>query len=96
MLSLLYRVRRALPAAGLALVAGFLMVAAERYREQLRPPVDRVTAAHREMPTSVWQLGNGFHPASHFWPLQLVGTGIVLALPAAATAAAFLILRRHA
>ncbi|WP_326650883.1 MULTISPECIES: hypothetical protein [unclassified Streptomyces] len=135
--------RRALPAAGLALVVtGFLMMAAERYRDRLWPPVDRVTATPGEMPDSFWQLGNGvvtasgervgvitstsrlirdrlcgdeygaalaqcrsgatitdayavFHPASHFWPLQLVETGIVLALTAAATAAAFLILRRR-
>ncbi|WP_327696488.1 ABC transporter permease [Streptomyces sp. NBC_00459] len=36
-----------------------------------------------------------YHPASHFWPLQLVETGIVLALAAAATAAAFWLLRRR-
>lgn len=37
-----------------------------------------------------------FHPSSHFWPLQFVETGIVLALAAAATYAAFLLLRRRA
>ncbi|QDN99273.1 hypothetical protein FNV62_25330 [Streptomyces sp. RLB3-17] len=36
-----------------------------------------------------------YHPASHFWPLQLVETGIVLAVTAAATAAAFRLLRRR-
>ncbi|GAA2484436.1 hypothetical protein [Streptomyces gobitricini] len=36
-----------------------------------------------------------YHPASHFWPLQLVETGIVLALAAVATVAAFRVLRRH-
>jgi hypothetical protein len=36
-----------------------------------------------------------YHPASHFWPLQLVETGIVLALTALAVAAAFLLLRRR-
>ncbi|MFF7204422.1 ABC transporter permease [Streptomyces sp. NPDC008141] len=35
------------------------------------------------------------HPSSHFWPLQLVETGIVLALAAAAVAAAFWLLRRR-
>jgi hypothetical protein len=35
------------------------------------------------------------HPASHFWPLQLVETGIVLAVAALATAAAFALLRRR-
>ena len=36
-----------------------------------------------------------YHPASHFWPLHLVETGIVLAVAAAATAAAFWLLRRR-
>ncbi|MDW4909732.1 ABC transporter permease, partial [Streptomyces sp. ADMS] len=35
------------------------------------------------------------HPVSHFWPLQLMETGIVLALAAAATGAAFRLLRRR-
>ncbi|MET7701749.1 MULTISPECIES: hypothetical protein [unclassified Streptomyces] len=36
-----------------------------------------------------------YHPESHFWPLHLVETGIVLAVAAAATAAAFWLLRRR-
>lgn len=36
-----------------------------------------------------------YHPGSHFWPLQLVETGIVLALAALATLLAFRVLRRH-
>ncbi|SDN50753.1 hypothetical protein [Streptomyces wuyuanensis] len=35
------------------------------------------------------------HPPSHFWPIQLVETGIVLALAAAATYAALRVLRRR-
>jgi hypothetical protein len=35
------------------------------------------------------------HPASHFWPLQLVETGIVLALTALAVLTAFRVLRRR-
>ncbi|MDN3297386.1 ABC transporter permease subunit [Streptomyces ficellus] len=34
------------------------------------------------------------HPSSHFWPIQLVESGIVLVLAAAATYAAFRVLRR--
>ncbi|MFJ4837939.1 hypothetical protein [Streptomyces sp. NPDC088746] len=37
-----------------------------------------------------------YHPASHFWPLQLVETGIVLALATLAVAVAFRVLRRRA
>lgn len=36
-----------------------------------------------------------FHPASHYWPLQLVETGVLLALTAALTATAFWLLRRR-
>ncbi|MEV0120571.1 hypothetical protein AB0I16_03280 [Streptomyces sp. NPDC050703] len=38
---------------------------------------------------------NDFHPASHFWPLQLMETGILLALTAATVYATFRILRRR-
>ncbi|MFF6786698.1 ABC transporter permease [Streptomyces sp. NPDC012510] len=37
-----------------------------------------------------------FHPSSHFWPLQLVETGIVLAVTALLVLAAFRLLRRSA
>ncbi|MET9590534.1 hypothetical protein ABZY45_06125 [Streptomyces sp. NPDC006516] len=36
-----------------------------------------------------------YHPSSHFWPLQLVETGILLALAAVAVAVAFRVLRRR-
>ncbi|WP_327183811.1 hypothetical protein [Streptomyces sp. NBC_01334] len=36
-----------------------------------------------------------YHPESHYWPLQLVETGVVLTLAALATAAAFLLLSRR-
>lgn len=36
-----------------------------------------------------------FHPSSHFWPLQLLESGIVLALAATAAYAAFRVLRRR-
>ncbi|MDW8809376.1 ABC transporter permease [Streptomyces scabiei] len=36
------------------------------------------------------------HPASHFWPLHLMATGVVLAVAVLATAAAFWLLRRRA
>ncbi|MBC2865717.1 hypothetical protein [Streptomyces mexicanus] len=36
-----------------------------------------------------------YHPQSHFWPLQLTETGIVLAVTVLATAAAFTVLRRR-
>ncbi|BAC71780.1 putative secreted protein [Streptomyces avermitilis MA-4680 = NBRC 14893] len=36
-----------------------------------------------------------YHPRSHFWPLQFMETGLLLALAAAATATAFWLLRRR-
>ncbi|MEU6381021.1 hypothetical protein [Streptomyces sp. NPDC046909] len=36
-----------------------------------------------------------YHPASHFWPLQLIETGLTLAVAAAAVGAAFWLLRRR-
>ncbi|MDT0270151.1 hypothetical protein RM844_28155 [Streptomyces sp. DSM 44915] len=36
-----------------------------------------------------------FHPTSHYWPIQLVETGLVLALTAATVATTFWILRRR-
>ncbi|MCX4575977.1 hypothetical protein OHB41_22830 [Streptomyces sp. NBC_01571] len=36
-----------------------------------------------------------YHPVSHFWPLHLVETGIVLAVATAATAVTFRLLRRR-
>ena len=36
-----------------------------------------------------------YHPESHYWPLHLVETGIVLAVAVLATAAAFWLVRRH-
>ncbi|MCY0945824.1 hypothetical protein [Streptomyces antarcticus] len=39
--------------------------------------------------------GSRYHPESHFWPLQLVESAILLALAAAATVAAFALLRRR-
>ncbi|MFJ4903344.1 hypothetical protein [Streptomyces sp. NPDC088727] len=53
------------------------------------PDVDRCLADHHVTGTYV-----DYHPASHFWPLQLIETGILLVLAAAAVAVAFRILRR--
>ncbi|MEW2397886.1 ABC transporter permease subunit [Streptomyces sp. NPDC046862] len=36
-----------------------------------------------------------YHPSSHFWPLQIMETGVVLALAALAVLASFRLLNRH-
>ncbi|MFC9130479.1 hypothetical protein ACFT4A_27010 [Streptomyces sp. NPDC057099] len=96
--------RRALPAAGVALGASLLLHGfLERRREDLWPALTRVAPHSIELPRSAFPLSsdtpNGaqitrttFHPPSHFWPLQYVETGLLLAVAAAATAAAFALL----
>ncbi|MFJ7338357.1 hypothetical protein ACIQUU_34635 [Streptomyces sp. NPDC101116] len=101
--------RRALPATGVALAAALLVHSLlERHREDLWPAVTRTEAGTLELPRSAFQVAwqdaprHGvtltratFHPESHFWPLQYVETGLLLAVAAAATAAAFLVLSRR-
>jgi hypothetical protein len=101
--------RRTLPAAGVGLVAALVLYnVLERSREALWPTVTRSGPEGFELGRSAWQLAwdrtgeedavtahATFHPQSHFWPLQYVETGILLAVAAAATVAAFAVLRRR-
>lgn len=96
--------RRTLPALGVSCVAMWLLnLVLEHLRDALWPTVTRTSAEPIVLPNDAWEVASGrdadgyyasFHPASHFWPLHLVETGIVLAVTAAATAAAFALLRR--
>ncbi|AMW11362.1 hypothetical protein A4E84_18730 [Streptomyces qaidamensis] len=77
-------VRRALPAlAAAALAVMALIYVLDEVRPHLWPVPPGTPALMHE------------HPASHFWPLQLVETGILLAVAALATAASFTLLRRR-
>ncbi|MCM2412702.1 hypothetical protein [Streptomyces sp. RKAG290] len=77
-------------------VAGGLMAGDARLpgetceRGGAQPGLDRCLADHHVTGTYV-----DYHPASHFWPLQLVGTGVVLVLTVVAVAVAFRVLRRR-
>ncbi|MGW2722194.1 hypothetical protein [Streptomyces sp. NPDC001492] len=95
--------RRSLPALGLAVA---VMIALNRYmelhRKDLWPTVTRTSVTGFEPSNSWWQVENGsgadgryavYHPQSHFWPMNLVETGIVLTIAALATTASFLVLR---
>ncbi|MEV8435594.1 hypothetical protein [Streptomyces chartreusis] len=99
---------RALPAAGAGFAAALVLCGVlETFREHLWPTVTHSgVEPSAELPRSAWALRwtteNGsptdsvtFHPQSHFWPLQLVETGILLAVAATATLAAFWLLRRR-
>ncbi|MFH0521682.1 hypothetical protein ACHBTE_31440 [Streptomyces sp. M41] len=93
--------RRALPAAAVGFASTLVLyVLLDRFRAHLWPAVTRDDQGRPELPRSAWQLddegaGQVFHPVSHHWPLQLVESGVLLAVAAAATLAAFGILRRR-
>ncbi|MDC0770184.1 hypothetical protein [Streptomyces sp. HD] len=89
--------RRALPAAGVGFAAAFVLYnLLERHRESLWPTAGRSPTHSSELPRSAWQTSSAtFHPRSHFWPLQYAETGIAVAVAAAATLAAFWLLRRR-
>ncbi|MDQ0950814.1 hypothetical protein QFZ24_004737 [Streptomyces phaeochromogenes] len=91
--------RRSLPALGIACGVMYLINHnLEKYREDLWPPVTPAPTKGVEMSRDVWQIGDGtgrFHPRSHYWPMHLVETGIVLGVAVLATGAAFWVLRRR-
>ncbi|MFJ9816918.1 hypothetical protein ACIRU3_16890 [Streptomyces sp. NPDC101151] len=98
--------RRTLPALGAAFAATWLLdFLLTRYRADLWPALTRTSDRRFEPPAEAWRVNWGrnadgyfavYHPASHFWPLQWVETGIVLAVAALTTAAAYAVLRRRA
>ncbi|MFF0780622.1 hypothetical protein [Streptomyces sp. NPDC003720] len=98
--------RRTLAALGAAVAATWLVdVLLTEYRADLWPKLTRTSPTPFTLPDGAWQVDRGrnaggefavYHPASHFWPLHLVETGVVLALTTLATTAAFLVLRRRA
>ncbi|MFE9444794.1 hypothetical protein ACFYO2_38795 [Streptomyces sp. NPDC006602] len=89
--------RRSLPALGVTVAVMVLInQVLERYREDFWPTVTRASAGRSEVPNDWWQADTGvYHPPSHFWPMHLVETGILLTVTAAATLAAFRLLRRR-
>ncbi|MDQ0749507.1 hypothetical protein QF034_003738 [Streptomyces africanus] len=101
--------RRALPAAATAFAASLvLFTLLERFRADLWPTVTRIAPGSIELPRSAFQVSwttpmpDGvpltyaeFHPGSHFWPLQYVESGILLAVAATATGTAFALLTRR-
>ncbi|MFF8477963.1 hypothetical protein [Streptomyces sp. NPDC015414] len=98
--------RRTLAALGTACAVMWLVhFVVDGCRPHLWPVVTRTSPKPFVLPESAWQGRTGrnadgyfavYHPASHFWPLHLVETGVVLALTTLVTTAAFLVLRRRA
>jgi hypothetical protein len=89
--------RRQLPALGASLA---LTVALGQAMAALRARFWPTATLHdgQHLSPHAWQPsghGPAYHPASHFWPIHLVETGVVVTLAALATAAAFAVLRRR-
>ncbi|MGW6737758.1 hypothetical protein [Streptomyces sp. NPDC055013] len=101
--------RRALPAAGVGLVVALVLCGVlEHARDSLWPTATRTATGTLEMPRSAlvtsWETATTdgvrhtrvtYHPESHYWPLQYVETGVLLAVAAVATLTAFRLLRRR-
>ncbi|MFE5895495.1 hypothetical protein ACFQ6E_42175 [Streptomyces sp. NPDC056462] len=101
--------RRALAGAGVGFLAALVLCGVlERFREDLWPALTRTATGRLDMPRSalvmtrdetttdgVRHIRVTYHPESHYWPIQYVETGILLAVAAAATLAAFWLLRRR-
>jgi hypothetical protein len=96
--------RRTLPGLGLGLlVTGVLWTVAQLLLPHLWPTRTAGGKAFFALPNSSWTVRTGkqadvpygdYHPASHYWPLQLTTTVLLLAVTALLTLGCFLALRR--
>lgn len=94
--------RRTLPAIGAA-VSGFaVLLLAARWTVQALTPATNTTGPHFAAPPGSWVLGSGtgvpvpYHPASQYWPLQLILLTVLLAAAAAALASGWRATRTRA
>ena len=94
--------RRTLPAIGAA-VAGFaVLLLAARWAVQALTPATNTTGPRFAAPPGSWVLGSGtgvpvpYHPASQYWPLQLILLTVLLAAAAAALASGWRATRKRA
>ena len=94
--------RRTLPAIGAA-VAGFVvLLLGALWIVQALTPVTKTTGPRFTAPPGSWVLGSGtgvpvpYHPASQYWPLQLILLTVLLTLAAAALASGWRATRTHA
>jgi hypothetical protein len=84
--------RRTLPAIGAGLAGFTVLLLAARWAVQTLTPSSETTGPHFTAPPGSWILGSGtgapvpYHPASQYWPLQLILLTVLLALAAAALA----------
>ncbi|MEU0966304.1 ABC transporter permease [Streptomyces sp. NPDC005917] len=96
--------RRTLSALGLGLLlTGAIWTAAQLLMPRLWPTRTSTGEAYFALPNSSWTVREGknadgpygsYHPASHYWPLQLTTTALLLAVAALLALGCFLALRR--
>ncbi|WP_406437459.1 hypothetical protein OHB00_24035 [Streptomyces sp. NBC_00631] len=96
---------RTLAALGTAVGAMWLFGSVLTYcRPYLWPTLTRTGPHAFDLPDSAWPVSEGsnthgrfatYHPASHYWPLHLTETGIVLAVAALAALLSFRLLRHR-
>jgi len=84
--------RRALPAIGAALAGLAILLLGARWSVLVLTPASTTTGPRFAAPPGSWILGSAsglpvpYHPASQYWPLQLILLAVLLALTAAALA----------
>ena len=90
------------PAIG-ATVAGFLvLLLGARWMVQALTPASKTTGPRFTAPPGSWILGSGtgvpvaYHPASQYWPLQVILLAVLLAIAAAALASGWRATRTRA
>ncbi|MCX5409725.1 hypothetical protein OHA37_38445 [Streptomyces sp. NBC_00335] len=89
---------RTVPAMAAAVTAtGIIWAVVSLFRSRLWPALDGTPRGwdNWRFSDSVDRIGFRYHPESHFWPLQLVESAILLTLAAAVISAAFALLRRR-
>jgi hypothetical protein len=94
--------RRTLPAIGASLAGFVLLLLGAKWTVQVLTPAQTTTAPHFAPPPGSWLIGSGsgvpvlYHPASQYWPLQLILLATLLAAAAAAFASGWQATRTRA
>ena len=94
--------RRTLPAIGAALAGFTVLLLAVRWTVLALTPATNTTGPRFAAPPGSWVLGSGarvpvlYHPASQYWPLQLILLAVLLAAAAAALASGWRATRTRA
>jgi hypothetical protein len=94
--------RRTLPAIGAAVAAFAVLLLGARWIVQALTPAAKTTGPRFAAPAGSWVLGSGtgvpvpYHPASQYWPLQLILLTVLLAVAAAALASGWRATRTRA